>query len=456
MIFISCNSDTPRSETNDNKKETTFFSPDQLPIYTFEIDNTKDTILEQNGLRLHLPKNSFLDQNGKPVQLITITVKTALTLEDMIKGGLSTIDDQGRVLSSGGMFYWDAKSAGQFVKPKEEAAVFAEVPTDVFQVDMRAFSGKLVNGNIVWTNPQDFRNQVAIDSLKLGKALFLQYCAACHSQKIEFNMTGPRLINITKHRSRDWLIRFTRNSSKMVKEEDPFARCVYAEYNNQLMTSMSEDVSDAEINAIYDWIESESKWINKPDLKPTCTADNVEQRLSTIDSLYKIQDSQRRIYQDSLAEARDSYGNGNSTDTNLVVLPAPKYYQILMANQVGWINIDKWPKFSSTENLVLAEIQSKKDLFVQMFVIVPNRKIVLRVTPNSENVLVDIFNQKEIELPVDEDIILISRVEGEQKLEAAIDKLTITRDSEPHKIELKKITDKQFNQKLKKLLAKYS
>lgn len=453
MIFTSCNSDDSVSDSKDNQTETTFFSPDQLPTYTFEIDNTKDTILEQNGLRLHLPKNSFLDQNGKPAQLITITVKTALTLEDMIKAGLSTIDDQGRVLSSGGMFYWDAKSAGQSVKPKAAAEIFAEVPTDVFQADMRVFSGKAVNGNIVWTNSQDFKNQTAIDSLKLGKVLFMQYCTACHNPRLEFNSTGPRLVNITEHRTRDWLSDFTRNSSKMIKGDDPFANCVYAEFNNQLMLSFL-DLSDGEINAIYDWIESESKRINKPELKPTCTADNVEQRLFTRDSLYKIQDSLIRIYQDSLAEARDYYRN--SVDINLVVLPAPKYYQILMANQVGWINIDKWPEFSNTENLVLSEIQSKKDLFIQMFAIVPNRKIVLQVTPNSENILVDIFNQKEIELPIDEDIILISRVEDGQKLEAAIDKIMITRDSKPHKIKLKKITDKQFNQKLKKLLAKYS
>lgn len=86
-----------------------------------------------------------------------------------------------------------------------------------------------------------------------GKALFNQNCAACHSMNRK--MTGPALANVEARLAedegldREWLYKWIKNSSGMIKEGDAYANKVFAEYNQLAMTPFPT-LSNADIDDI--------------------------------------------------------------------------------------------------------------------------------------------------------------------------------------------------------------
>lgn len=87
-----------------------------------------------------------------------------------------------------------------------------------------------------------------------GKKLFKTWCAQCH--KIDKRFTGPALRGaMDRVPSKEWLFRWVKNSQKLVKEGDPYAVKIFAEYNKTIMTPNA--VSDEEILAIMDYVESD-------------------------------------------------------------------------------------------------------------------------------------------------------------------------------------------------------
>ncbi|MEH6746340.1 MAG: c-type cytochrome [Maribacter arcticus] len=86
-----------------------------------------------------------------------------------------------------------------------------------------------------------------------GKALFNQNCAACHA--LNRKMTGPALANVESRLNEDeglekeWLYRWIKNSSGVIKSGDAYANKVYAEYNQAAMTAFPT-LSDGDIDDI--------------------------------------------------------------------------------------------------------------------------------------------------------------------------------------------------------------
>ena len=80
-----------------------------------------------------------------------------------------------------------------------------------------------------------------------GKALFNSNCAACH--KMDAKATGPALRGVTAKHSTEWLHKWIKNSSAMIKAGDPAAVKLYEEYNKALMTPFPQ-LSDADIDDI--------------------------------------------------------------------------------------------------------------------------------------------------------------------------------------------------------------
>lgn len=85
-----------------------------------------------------------------------------------------------------------------------------------------------------------------------GKALFNTNCAACH--KLDKKMTGPALRNVEARLyedeglDREWLNKWIRNSSALIKSGDAYANKIYNEYNGTAMTAYpgfeDKDISD--------------------------------------------------------------------------------------------------------------------------------------------------------------------------------------------------------------------
>jgi len=88
-----------------------------------------------------------------------------------------------------------------------------------------------------------------------GKALFNANCAACH--KLDAKATGPALRGVAERRDGQWLHKWIRNSSEMIKSGDPIAVGLFNEYNKAVMTPFPQ-LSDADIDNILAYT-SESK-----------------------------------------------------------------------------------------------------------------------------------------------------------------------------------------------------
>jgi len=80
-----------------------------------------------------------------------------------------------------------------------------------------------------------------------GKELFNSLCAACH--KLDAKSTGPALRGVADRHDRQWLYKWVRNSSEMIKAGDPAAVKLFAENNNSVMTPFPQ-LSDADIDNI--------------------------------------------------------------------------------------------------------------------------------------------------------------------------------------------------------------
>ncbi|QYJ69371.1 c-type cytochrome [Flavobacterium litorale] len=79
-----------------------------------------------------------------------------------------------------------------------------------------------------------------------GKELFNSLCAACH--KLDAKATGPALRNVADKYDRDWLHRWVKNSSDLIKSGDALAVKVFEENNKSVMTAFpqlsNKDIDD--------------------------------------------------------------------------------------------------------------------------------------------------------------------------------------------------------------------
>ena len=93
-----------------------------------------------------------------------------------------------------------------------------------------------------------------------GKALFNSNCASCH--KLDRKMTGPALRNVEARLAEDegldrqWLYKWIRNSSSLIKSGDDYANRIYLEYNKAAMTAYPQ-LSDSDIDNILAYTAQE-------------------------------------------------------------------------------------------------------------------------------------------------------------------------------------------------------
>ncbi|MFD1062343.1 cytochrome c3 family protein [Winogradskyella litorisediminis] len=86
-----------------------------------------------------------------------------------------------------------------------------------------------------------------------GKSLFNSQCAACH--KLDKKMTGPALRNVEARLyeeeglDREWLNKWIRNSSALIKSGDTYANKIWNEYNQTAMNAFPQ-LTDQNISDI--------------------------------------------------------------------------------------------------------------------------------------------------------------------------------------------------------------
>jgi mono/diheme cytochrome c family protein len=98
--------------------------------------------------------------------------------------------------------------------------------------------------------------QFAFADVAEGEQLYKANCTACHA--INDKVVGPALKDVHKRREAGWLIKWIKNSQKLVASGDAVAVQVYKENNEVPMTAF-ENLSDAQITSIVDYIKKESE-----------------------------------------------------------------------------------------------------------------------------------------------------------------------------------------------------
>ena len=94
-----------------------------------------------------------------------------------------------------------------------------------------------------------------------GKELFNSLCAACH--KLDAKSTGPALRGVAEKHDREWLYKWVKNSSDMIKSGDAAAVKLFNENNKQVMTAFPQ-LSNADIDNILAYTSAPAPVVEKP------------------------------------------------------------------------------------------------------------------------------------------------------------------------------------------------
>ncbi|MCB0644471.1 MAG: cytochrome c [Phaeodactylibacter sp.] len=90
-----------------------------------------------------------------------------------------------------------------------------------------------------------------------GKAIFANYCAACHNKNMRDHLTGPALYDVEKRWAaypREDLHKWIRNSQALVEAGHPRALELWADWQPTIMTSF-ETMDSSSIEAVLAYIE---------------------------------------------------------------------------------------------------------------------------------------------------------------------------------------------------------
>lgn len=109
---------------------------------------------------------------------------------------------------------------------------------------------------------RDYAQAPEVRNITKGEELFRTRCVSCHTigmpeaERAEKRPLGPDLLGVTHKRDRAWLNRWMKEPDKMLKEQDPLATALLAEYHNLPMPNLG--LSDVEIHDVLSYIDIES------------------------------------------------------------------------------------------------------------------------------------------------------------------------------------------------------
>ncbi|RAJ05154.1 cbb3-type cytochrome c oxidase subunit III [Chitinophaga skermanii] len=244
LPVLSCNTSHP------------ILSPSSLPQQYIAVNTEKDTVVTlQFGTRLTIAAHTFSAKNN----VAKIVIKEAITLDQMLRGGLVTKSGN-HVLQSGGMIQI-MPANGEDVKIVKPFNI--EIPTPQVREGMQLYKGVEKDDRVDWVNPVPLDTPVSPlvePQVVQGAVLYQQNCAVCHG--IDKKLTGPPLYGSMERWAHDTasLYRFTRNASKVIAAGDAYATCLFTGYNKAAMTSF-DSLSNEEIKAIYRYIDEKGKAI---------------------------------------------------------------------------------------------------------------------------------------------------------------------------------------------------
>lgn len=377
LLFCFCACSNPRSE---QVPVNTQLKQDNIASQYFDINIQKDTTLQtRGGATIFIPKDAIAATDKRT--RVKLELKEAYTIEDILKAGLRTKSGM-QVLSSGGMLFLNAADATL------KKGISVSIPSKNVKPGMQLFEGKPTeDGSIDWQNPQPAVQNKFADSIALGKTIFNNNCASCHHPAKD--ATGPSLAFTPQRRDKQWLKKFIHNSAALIASGDMLANCLYNEWNKTAMTSFP-NLTDAELNALYTFLNEESKKLDPADYP------DFQESLDSCATYYEakmaLEKQLNTLKQKSGPEATLEQDNSPNTinipkgieltlpvqKNNMVV---PKYetatdYQFTI-NTFGWYNVDilinELPGFVSSNLKV--RINNKLEPMYNVYLVLPEDMI---------------------------------------------------------------------------------
>jgi mono/diheme cytochrome c family protein len=321
------------------KSGSPFFNPASLPSFTVEIDISRDTTIQApGGSIIHIPANALDAGGANPVKLV---IREALQISDIIEAGLLT-RSHGQILSSGGMIDIEAAD-GQ--KVKVTSAIDVSIPASYLEKNMQVYKGEIGDdGGPDWVDPRPLPADPQIAALDTGMAIFQSNCASCH--RLDKYVTGPSLAYISRRRDRNWLYAFTKNNTRLLGEGDRYANCLYEQYNKTAM-NLFFNLTDAELDALYRYIDNESSRLALPvpsdhlfHCVDSCAFYDKER-----DRLIRLREKLIEENGERVSQERRMPAGYVSADTGTVIykVQPPKFksvYYRFAIKSFGWYNID--------------------------------------------------------------------------------------------------------------------
>jgi mono/diheme cytochrome c family protein len=348
----------------------------ELPGQSFTINTGRDTaILTKDSIQFSFEKETF----NTTAKTVTVIIREALHLSDMLKAKLTTTAD-GEILQSGGMFNIEVSAGGDAVQLQKRVEV--KVPTYKYRDDMLLYKGELKDKKLNWKDPEPMLNKKELEATSSGKKLFKANCANCHS--IDKDMTGPAMAYITERRCYDWLKQFVRNSAAM---NDPIARCVKQRWNNVAMTAYGNGFSNRDFDSLYGYIAAESKryprakYFKNDDCREVVVKDTLAARDVSIFETQSSKGFNKTTVQMDTVPPVPSGGAPVQPQQIQEPIEYPRnnaYYEFTIET-TGWYNIDMLLNTSANvqTGTFKLQVQGQFKTRIEAYLVIPGRKILL-------------------------------------------------------------------------------
>ena len=101
-----------------------------------------------------------------------------------------------------------------------------------------------------------------VPAFSRGKYLYRTRCSTCHTIGGGDDV-GPDLLDVTKIRDHDWLLRWLKVPDEMLAEKDPIAMGLFYKFNELQMPNLK--LGDLEAEALIEYMEAESLRVDASD-----------------------------------------------------------------------------------------------------------------------------------------------------------------------------------------------
>lgn len=380
-------------------------------LQRYEIDAEKNTrLIAAQGTNFWIESGAFTYPDGTPVTAgqISLSIKEAYTLEDMIKADLTTQSD-GKLLETGGMIYLEAQANGQTLQIDPNNDIKIAMPAEVRQESMQLFlPTQDAEGRVTdWTPTQQDAEMDLEAYLNLPprpKPPVLDYVPV-YVQKESWSDNNPPqepekpFKPIAPHQPKRESIKYYPNFFQRIflSDETILAReeAMYQERLESYKDSYAKYEKRKEAydeawpkyeQAIADYKKDYAHWEKNRHHQriaykdPIAVAENEKRRAqfdAKRDSFRLVMDAWKTIRNQRLQEFEDSYAvAGNTKLSN----KAFNQY-VFSVNQVGWINCDRFYNLAADEKQLLV-VEDSDDSPEKVFLIFEDINSMIRLNKN--------------------------------------------------------------------------